>query len=57
MTPSDTLRKLRDLDKASPRFHEQLVNFLRGDEYQNVLPKLRDEDGAWLIEYLDVVSP
>ena len=56
MTPSDTLRKLRDLDKASPRFHEQLVNFLRGDEYQNILSKLRNEDGLWLIEYLDGVS-
>ena len=56
MTSSDTLQKLRDLDKASRRFHEQLVNFLRGDEYQNVLPKLRNEDGLWLIEYLDGVS-
>ena len=56
MTPSDALQKLRDLDKASPRFHEQLINFLRGDEYQNALSKLENEDGLWLIEYLDGVS-
>ena len=55
--PSDPLQKLRDLDRASPHFHEQLIDFLRGDEYQKVLSKLRDADVRWFIEYLDSASP
>ncbi|KAF9644929.1 hypothetical protein BDM02DRAFT_823150 [Thelephora ganbajun] len=55
MIPRNSLQQLHDLDRASPQFHEQLSNFLRGNEYRNVFPKLQGEDFAWLIEYLDSV--
>ncbi|KAF9644933.1 kinase-like protein [Thelephora ganbajun] len=55
MTPPNPLQQLRDLDRASRRFHEQLTNFLRGNEYRNVFPKLQSGDLAWLVEYLDSV--
>jgi len=50
------LQPLHDLDKASPQFHKKLVEFLRGNEYQDVVPILQREDLAWLVEYLDNVS-
>ena len=56
MTPHDPLRPLHDLDRASPQFHKQLIDFLRGNEYQGVVPGLQNEDLAWLVEYLDSVS-
>ncbi|KAF9647762.1 kinase-like protein [Thelephora ganbajun] len=55
MTPPGPLRQLHDLDRTSPQFHEQLSNYLRGDEYQNVVPSLQGEGLAWLVEYLDSV--
>ena len=51
-----SLQPLHDLDRTSPQFHEQLVDFLRGNEYRDVVPSLQGEDLAWLIEYLDSVS-
>ena len=56
MVTKDPLQQFRDLDRASPHFHEYLSNTLRGEEYQNILPKLQNEDLAWLVEYLDNVS-
>ena len=56
MVTKDPLQQFRDLDRASPYFHEHLNNTLRGKEYQNILPKLQNEDLAWLVEYLDNVS-
>lgn len=56
MNPPSPLLQLRDLDKTSPQFHKQLIDFLRGNEYKNVVPSLQNEDLAWLIEYLDSVS-
>ena len=50
------LQQLRDLDTASPQFHEQLTNCLRGSEFRSAVPGLQGEDLAWLIEYLDGVS-
>jgi hypothetical protein len=50
------LQQLRDLDTASPQFHEQLSSCLRGSEYRNAVPNLQGEDLAWLVEYLDGVS-
>ncbi|KAF9642811.1 kinase-like protein [Thelephora ganbajun] len=55
MIPSDPLQQLRDFDRASPQFHEQLSNFLRGNDYRNAFPKLQSGNLAWLIEYLDSV--
>ena len=56
MITKDPLQQFRDLDRASPHFQEHLSNLLRGNEYQNILPKLQSEDLAWLVEYLDGVS-
>ena len=56
MTPSDPLRTLRDLDRTSPHFRNQLIDFLRGNEYRHVAPSLQGEDLAWLVNYLDDVS-
>ena len=56
MIPREPLLQLRDLNKASPQFHEQLSNFFRGDVYQNVLPHLSGDNLAWLVEYLGGVS-
>ena len=56
MIPTNPLQPLHDLDRTSPQFHEQLNDFLRGDEYRNVLPGLQNEDLVWLVEYLDSVS-
>jgi len=50
------LQPLRDLDKTSSQFHKQLIEFLRGNEYRDVVPTLQREDLAWLVEYLDNVS-
>ena len=56
MTPSNPLQNLRDLDRTSPHFHNQLIDLLRGDEYRDVAPSLEGEDLAWLVNYLDGVS-
>ena len=56
MVLSHPLQQLRDLDKTSPQFHEQLTNFLRGDDYRNGVSNLEGEDLTWLVEYLDGVS-
>lgn len=50
------LQPLHDLDRSSPQFHKQLIEFLRGNEYRDVVPILQGEDLAWLVEYLDNVS-
>ena len=57
MNLSNPLQKLRDLDKTSPQFHKQLIDFLGGNEYQDVIPRLQSGDLVWIVEYLDSVSP
>ena len=49
------LQQLRDLDKTSPQFYEQLSNFFCDNVYQDVFPNLQRESLAWLVEYLDSV--
>ena len=56
MTSLTSLRQLHDLDKASSQFREQFIDFLRGDQYQDILLGLQREDLGWFIEYLDSVS-
>ena len=56
MTPPDPLKTLRDLDRTSPHFHDQLIDFLRGNEYRDATPSLQGEDLAWFVNYLDNVS-
>ena len=52
----DPLQNLRDLDRTLPQFHNQLIDFLRGNEYRDVAPSLQGENLAWLVDYLDDVS-
>ena len=56
MIPHDPFEQLRNLDKTSPQFHEQLNKFLHGDVYQNVFLGLESDDLVWFVEYLDGVS-
>ena len=56
MTPPDSLQQLHDLDRASPLFHKQISEFLRGKEYRDAVPNLKGEELTWLVEYLDSVS-
>ena len=53
MFPHNPLQQLRDLDKASPQFHEQLRNFFHA--YRDVWPILQSDGLARLVEYLDSV--
>ena len=55
MVPSNPLQQLYDLDKASPHYHQQLSDFLCGEEYGNPSSKLPSPDLASLAEYLDSV--
>ena len=57
MSPPNALKKLRNLDRASPRFYKHLSSFIRSKEYRSTVPSLQGEDVAWLVEYLDSVSP
>ena len=56
MSPFNPLQKLHGLDRASPHFHNQLIDLLRGNEYRDIAPSLQGEDLAWLVNYLDNVS-
>ena len=55
MNPRDPFQRLRDLDRTSSLFREQLTSFFCGSVYQDALPHLRNEDSAWLVEYLNNV--
>ena len=56
MNTPNILEQLRGFDRTSPQFHKHLSNFLRSEGYRSVVPNLRGEDLAWLVEYLDSVS-
>jgi hypothetical protein len=56
MTSHGPFQQLRDLKRTSPKFHEQLSDFFRGDEYRGVFPELQVEGLAWLAECLDSVG-
>ena len=56
MIPHSPLRQLHDLDRSSPRYYEQLTDFLRGNEYRDGFSSLQNDDATWLVEYLDSVS-
>ena len=56
MNPPGPLLQLRDLDRTSLQFHEQLGTLLSSDEYQKIISELDGEDLTWLVEYLDDVS-
>lgn len=50
------LQELDRLDESSDRFPRQLADFLSGEGYIDCITELQNEDGAWLIEYLDNVG-
>ena len=52
---SAVLRQLNHLNRSSPEFHDQLSNALYGEEYQQCVRNLQNDDLAWLVEYLDKV--
>ena len=56
MIPHNPLQDLRDLDRTSTQFHEELSNIIHGHVYRDTLPSLRSENLTWLVEYLDGVS-
>ena len=56
MSPSNPLQALRDLDRTSPHFHNQLIDLLHGNEYRGVITTLKGGGLAWLVNYLDNVS-
>ena len=56
MSPSNPLQSLRDLDRTSPHFHNQLIDLLRGNGYRDVIPTLKGGGLVWLVNYLDNVS-
>ena len=56
MIPHDPFGQLRNLDKTSLLFPEQVSNFLHGDVYQSVFPGLESDNLVWFVEYLDGVS-
>lgn len=56
MIPHNLLQELHDLDRTSPQFHRQLIDFLRRDEYQKIVPNLQSDYLVWLVEYLDSVG-
>ena len=56
MSPSNPLQTLHNLDRTSPHFHNQLIDLLRGKEYRDATPTLKEGNLAWLVYYLDKVS-
>ena len=48
-------QQLRQLNRSSPDFHDQLSNVLYGEEYQQCVQNLQDYDLVWLVDYLDNV--
>lgn len=55
-TLPDILQQFDNLDKSSAQFPNQLFDLLSEKAYTTCITKLRDEDVAWFIGYLDNVS-
>ena len=55
ISSSRALQQLFSLDKASPQFHERLIDFFRGSAYQHIFQTLQNESLTMLVEYLDSV--
>ena len=52
----DILQRFNSLDTSSAQFSDQLTDLLSGEEYKSCITRFQDEDGAWLVDYLDDVS-
>ena len=55
MALPEILQRLDRLNKSSAKFPDQLASLLCGKGYEDSVPKLRNEDAVWLLEYLDNV--
>jgi hypothetical protein len=55
MPSHSLLEQLDRLNRSSLRFHDQLSNILFGEEYNQCVPELQNDDLAWLVDYLDGV--
>ena len=51
----DILLQFDHLDKDPSQFQDQLTGLLYKEEFKDCIPKLRDKDVVWLVEYLDKV--
>ena len=49
------LERFRCLDRSSPTFHDQLSDILCGEEYEQWVLNLDDDDLVQLVGYLDKV--
>ena len=54
-TNHPALQGLRNLNRTSPGFHDQVCNALYEEGYQKSMPGLQGDDLAWLVEYLNEV--
>jgi len=52
---SPVLQTFPSLDAPLPGLQNQLNNTLRGEEYQQCVSTLQDDDLVWLVDYLDKV--
>ena len=57
MTPGHLLQEFRALNRSSPQFSDRLAILLDDEGFKVHIPNLRDEDAAWLVDFLDTVSP
>jgi len=55
MSLPNPLQQLLRLDRFSSKFDDRICNILYGEEYQQCVPNLKNDDLAWLVEYLDKV--
>jgi len=55
MSSPNPLEQLHRLDRSSSKFHDQVSNILRGEEYDQWVPNLQDQDSEGLVDYLDKV--
>jgi len=56
MSSPNPLEQLHRLDRSSSKFHDQVSNILRGEEYDQWVPNLQDQDSVGLVDLLDKVS-
>ena len=57
MSPLDPfIRRLSQLDRASPQFSDRLATLLEEEKNLNHVSSLSAEEISWLAEYLDNVS-
>ena len=53
--PTGLLQQLHQLNRSSPKFHDQLNIILYGEEFKQHATNLDANDLLWLVDYLDKV--